>query len=863
MIEVIGFYFYMLLLSGFISLNLSVYIWVKYWTKRKIEPSRIFSVILFAVCIWAFGNALAVIGSDNSMIYFWEQFKYIGIVIIPPSWAILAFQYTGRGAFLTPVKTCSLYILPIIFVIITFTDSYHHLFWEKMEYVSFGTYTITATVHGICWWFMWAYSYFFILIGMIYLLNGFLNTRYIYQKQALILLIGSFFPWIINAIYAFNLGPYTIVDFTPAAFIITGLIYAWGFSHQKLIDIPPFAKHAVFEYLDDPVFVFDMNHRLLEINPCAEKLFHLSGKDIIGKEAETVFTYQPELINLLQSYEKGPKEFVYECSDNILTFDVHVTCLSDKKKQCIGYLLALRDITERKKTENALQESEKKFRTYTEAASVAIMIYQNDKWIYANPAAERITGFSNKELLSMYFWDFIHPDYLDLIIRRGRSRQRGEAPPNQYEIKIISKSGKEKWVDLKAEKINFNEKIAVLLTANDITDRKKAEETIEKQLVAITSSIDGIAILNPNHEYTYMNQAHAKIYGYDNPDELIGKTWKTLYNEKELKRFQQTIMPRFQEEGRWRGEAVGMKKKGDDFNQEVTLTSLSDGGLICVVRDITRQKMVINELQDAHELLYTINRDLERKVKERTSQIEHLMKQKDDFINQLGHDLKTPLTPMMVLLPLLKEKTTTEKDAELFEVVIRNVFFMKDLVNKTIDLAKLNSDKIAFSIESVDLFEMTAMLVENNQVLLEKNHINVINTISKPLFVQADRLRISEVFNNLISNAAKYTSKEKGTITIAAFEDNTMVTVSVKDTGVGMTQEEIARIFDEFYKADESRHNLDSSGLGLTISKKIIEKHGGTIWAESEGKGKGSTLFFTLQKTEMTQTKVLPSINTA
>ena len=855
MIEFIEFYFYLLLLSGFISLNLAAYIWKKYGTIRKIEPAQFFSILLFAASLWSFGNALAVIGTNYSLIYFWEQFKYIGILVIPPSWAIFALQWTGRSSWLSPKKIWALYILPCFFIVLIFTDAYHHLIWEKIEFHSFGSYTLSTTVHGIGWWSIWAYSYLMILIGIIYLLNGFLNTRHIYQKQAFILLIGSFTPWVANALFSFNLSPISHIDLTPTAFIISGLAYSWGFSRLKLIDIPPFAKHAVFDYLDDPVFVFDMNHRLLEINPCAERIFHLNGKEIITKEAEIIFADQPELIKMLHAPRSGPTEFCYKTSNGKITFDVHVTCLSDKKKQCGGYLLAFRDITERKETEKALQESEKKFRTFTESASVAIMIYQDDKWIYANPAAERITGYSQDELRSMYFWDFVHPDYVNLIIKRGRERQYGKSPPNHYEFKIISKDKSEKWVDFRAEKITYNGKKAVLITALDITDRKETEKTMEKQLTAITSSIDGIAILNSQQKFEYLNESHAKIYGYDTPQELIDKSWKVLYDEKELKRFEQEIMPKFQKEGRWRGEAVGKKKDGTSFDQEITLTLLPGGELICVVRDITKQKMVINELQDAHELLFTVNKDLERKVKERTVQIERLIKQKDDFINQLGHDLKTPLTPMMVLLPILKEKAKSEKDLELFDVVIRNVFFMKDLVNKTIDLAKLNSDKIEFTMEPVNLLEMSEMIVKNNQVLFEENHITLVNNISNPIFVHADPLRINEVFNNLITNAIKYMPKDGGTIAINANEDKKTVTISIKDTGIGMTQDEINQIFDEFYKADESRHDLDSSGLGLTITKKIIEKHGGTVWAESEGKGKGSTFFFTLQKAEIVPKK--------
>ncbi|MFO8077481.1 MAG: PAS domain S-box protein, partial [Thermoplasmatota archaeon] len=759
----------------------------------------------------------------------------------------------------------------------------------------------------------------------------------------------------------------------------TGLIFAYGFTHFKLIDLLPVAKETVFNNLQDPVVVFDINKRLIELNKSAEDIFGLNGKEYIGKNAGELFHEYPDIIH---SFQQGRSQVSFEIKTNKGSpryFDVtHSKVIG--KNQIPGYVLSFRDITERKKATNALvesekqfhgifegvndavflheietgkivnanqkatemygyskeelmkmsivdltaddqpldldtftnavkrirrglqkavqwhakgksrntfwvevnptilsfkgkefllvsvrdiddkkkaeirlKESEKKFRTFTESASIAIMIYQDDKWIYANPYAEKITGYSKNELLRMHFWDFIHPEYKDLIIKRGKARQRGEEPPSRYQFKILTKQEEEKWVDFRAEKIFFSGKQAVLITASDITDRKKSAETIDKQLTAIRSSMDGVAILNERGEFEYLNDAHVSIYGYDSSEELLGKSWRLLYNDEELKRFDEEIMPEFQKHGRWNGEAVGRKKDGTLFNQEITLTALEDGGLICVVRDITRQKMVVKELQDAHDILFTLNKDLERKVEQRTAQIQQLMKQKDDFINQLGHDLKTPLTPMMVLLPMLKKKVDSEKDNELFDVVIRNVYFMKDLVNKTIDLAKLNSDKIELVFESIDLSEETKNILSNNQVLFDEKNIAVHNHINQSIFVEADQLRLNEVLNNLITNAVKYSAKEGGEISLFAEEENEKVIVSIKDNGIGMTQDQINHIFDGFYKADESRHDLDSSGLGLTITKKIIKKHGGKIWAESNGPGKGTTFYFTLKKAEKKQ----------
>jgi len=104
-----------------------------------------------------------------------------------------------------------------------------------------------------------------------------------------------------------------------------------------------------------------------------------------------------------------------------------------------------------------------------------------------------------------------------------------------------------------------------------------------------------------------------------------------------------------------------------------------------------------------------------------------------------------------------------------------------------------------------------------------------------------------EVLSNIITNAVKYTPEKGGKIIINALKENDIITVSIKDTGIGMTKEQLDKIFDEFYKVDKTKDEMHSSGLGLSITKQIILKHGGKIWVESLGKGKGSIFFFTLK----------------
>jgi PAS domain S-box-containing protein len=260
-----------------------------------------------------------------------------------------------------------------------------------------------------------------------------------------------------------------------------------------------------------------------------------------------------------------------------------------------------------------------------------------------------------------------------------------------------------------------------------------------------------------------------------------------------------------------------------------------------------RELQTINvELNVTKNQLAFLNKDLESKVKERTAEVEALLKQKDDFITQLGHDLKTPLTPLNTLIPLIKQREHDPKLLELLDICINNVNFMRNLVKKTLELAQLNSKSSFLRIEDILLYdEVNEVLQAKKTLFLEKN-ISIDNNISRQLIVQADSIQIKELFDNIIVNAVKYSAPLENHITIDATDEGGQVVVSIQDHGIGLTNEQLEHLFHEFYKADMSRHDLDSTGLGLSICKRIVEKHGGKIWAESPGLGRGSTFYFTL-----------------
>ena len=236
-------------------------------------------------------------------------------------------------------------------------------------------------------------------------------------------------------------------------------------------------------------------------------------------------------------------------------------------------------------------------------------------------------------------------------------------------------------------------------------------------------------------------------------------------------------------------------------------------------------------------------------LKKLKAHLEKHIKQKDEFITQLGHDLKTPLVPLVTLTPILKHHTDGKSDTlEMIEVIEKSTNRIKNMVDKTLQLAKLNSQYITFEITEMNLHNNIKNAIKFNQFLFNENNIEVINKVDEELLVQSDKKQLYEIFKNLFTNAVKYSKDNKGCIIInSKLGDDNEIIISVKDDGIGISSEQQEFVFDEFFKTDESRHDLNSSGLGLSIIKRIVEYQGGRIWVESEGLGKGSTFYFTLK----------------
>jgi len=399
----------------------------------------------------------------------------------------------------------------------------------------------------------------------------------------------------------------------------------------------------------------------------------------------------------------------------------------------------------------------------------------------------------------------------------------------------------------------------------------------KKDLFSDVSDI--IFQVSPKGRITYINSAVEKIADYTSSS-LIGEKfskiipkndWKKIHNQffsgfkkknimdRELNSFESCIITSTDKKVpveingkliRYNVEVMGRKNEVriQGSIRDITERLAAEEERIRNARKIEEMNIKLQatnkDLKTAQKELKILNQDLEEKVEERTKEIQQLLKNKIEFIGQLGHDLKSPLTPLIGLLPTLQEKTKDPELKELVEVINRNVYYIRDIVVKTLKLERLSSTNLELYLKPFNLYDLIENFISNSSYITKERNLKIKNNINKNLFVKVDQVEFSELIENLFINAVKFTP-DGGSIVFNAIKDKDgFIKININDTGKGLTQDQIDKVFEDFYKVDPSRHELDSSGLGLSICKKIVEKHGGDIWAESPGVDQGCTFNF-------------------
>jgi PAS domain S-box-containing protein len=531
-----------------------------------------------------------------------------------------------------------------------------------------------------------------------------------------------------------------------------------------------------------------------------------------------------EVIGLKSAWIRKDKTVVYISESS--------KAIRDSNGKTLYYDGTVEDITERKRVEEAILESEAKYRTMVTQSPNGIFIMDlSGSFLSVNKAMCDFLKYSEEEILSMKIGDIVPQEYLSLYKNRMATLLKGESQKEAAEYAVKGKDGIVQFIEVVSAPYYKNKEIiGIQVNSRDITERKRAEEKITFLAHSLKSINECVCITDMEDKFIFVNESFLKTYGYDE-NELIGKYMtivRSLNNSPELVK---EILPATLKGG-WQGELWNKRKDGSEFLIFLSTTIINDKegnpiGLIGVATDITERKRTEKELINAKE------------------KAEESDKLKSEFLAQMSHEIRTPINAIVGNVDYLNESFGKKMDSDAREC-FEGIELASKRIIRTVDLvlnaAELQTSSYKQHFVKVDLnSEILNKLYQEHQLSAKKKGLEFIYTCTeKDTYVIADEYSITQIFANLIDNAIKYTKKGKVEILLGKNKTNNII-VEVKDTGIGISKEFLPRIFEVFAQEEHGySRSFDGNGLGLTLVKKYCELNKIIMEVDSE-KNIGST----------------------
>lgn len=489
--------------------------------------------------------------------------------------------------------------------------------------------------------------------------------------------------------------------------------------------------------------------------------------------------------------------------------------------------------------------SKENFRRYNilfdQKAAGVILVNPQGKLHKVNQAYCDITGYAEDELIGKHFKSITHPD--DMTIGDFEFDQLKKGIINNFTIekRYIQKNGNIVWVNINvsptwefSETPNFA--ISIIL---DISERKHAEikvQNSEKKYKNLVENLNiGYFISSAEGKFIFVNDAVVKIAGFDSVEDFLQLPAQKLYADAGDR---ECIIQSLQQTGTVKNKVVrSVKKDGSTYWISLNMVMLRDSK--------NKPDQLIGFIEDVSEKIKTENEIL--KAKEKAEESDRL---KSSFLANMSHEIRTPMNAIMGFSELLEDDDLPAEKRQSFIKTIRSRSLdLLNIINDILDISKIESGGLKLypvnGFIHIMLEELLAYYnTKNNDLFNKPIQFIVVNNLSiEQNMVYCDFARLKQILNNLIENAFKFT--KSGTIEIGCNKDNDTLIFYVKDTGIGIPKEKQTIIFDRFRQADEllESRKFGGSGLGLSISKGLIELMNGTIWLESE-KNMGSVFYF-------------------
>jgi PAS domain S-box-containing protein len=588
---------------------------------------------------------------------------------------------------------------------------------------------------------------------------------------------------------------------------------------------------------DYAIFLLTPDGHIATWNIGAERIKGYSAKEAIGQHFSVFYTQDardrawPEE-ELRRAAELGRFEdegWRIRKDGTRFWANVIITALRSPAGELIGYSKITRDLTERRKHEETLRRSEETFRMLVESVEdYAIFMLDPEGVVTSwNAGAQRIKGYSASEIIGQHFSVF----YRKVDVLRGWP---------QYELLTAAKTGRFEDEGWRVRKDGSLLWANVLITAvfdptgalrgyskitRDLTERRRREQQLRESEENFRLMVEGVKdhaifLLDPDGVVLSWNAGAERMHGFS-ADEVIGRSAGIFHTDEDnAANKPQTELAIARSTGSSEDVGWRMRRDGTRFWADVTITALRDRdglprGFAQVTRDLSERRRV-QELETEGQRI-------------------------NEFIAMLAHELRNPLAPIGNAVGLLERLGTTPELDWCAKMIDRQVKHLARLVDDLLDVSRITSGKIQVRREPLELGALLSSALESvRPIVADAGHALEVSLPQDPIWVVGDPTRLTQVIVNLVTNAAKYTP-HGGLVRVWLEQRGPMAHLHVVDNGVGMSKQLIDAAFDLFVQGDRT---LDRSqgglGIGLTLVKRIVQLHGGSVTATSAGAGLGT-----------------------
>jgi PAS domain S-box-containing protein len=608
------------------------------------------------------------------------------------------------------------------------------------------------------------------------------------------------------------------------------------------------AERAVFAANALPALLayVDTNVRYVWVNGGYRRWFHRPLESIIGRHvsevlgAATWVIVRPYVERALAGEEVAfDNRLVYD--DKVRDVRVSYVPHRDDGGRVQGFVVMVSDISDMKAVEAALRRSERLLEQAQAAAHVGSWELTCDESLEEIPGSSlwsaetyRILGYPPGTPASRAtFRERVHPADLEELVRIVRALKYGEPRETEYRIARPDGSVRVVHVWLHSERGDDHQTTRLFGTCQDITERKEAEleaRRAREQLELVVDSTPAfIARYDRERRLVWANSSYAARFG-KKPEELIGVDFDEVVGEQASDVFD----PYFTRV--LAGESIQLElevpyRTGSRFVQLIAAPTLDRAGIVdgavAVLSDLTHRRVLEQERERA------------------LAELQEAGRHKDEFLAMLAHELRNPLAPILNGVAVLERLGPAQEElAKQHHTIIgRQAHHMKSLLDELLDVSRVSLGKVELRKERVDLnFLLEQALEITRPTIVEKKHALSLTLAPQPLMLEGDPTRLIQVFANLIDNAAKYTPAG-GRVTVTSAAGDGEAVVSVRDNGAGMTPQLLTRAFDLFFQEARSLDRAQGGlGIGLTLVRAMVNMHGGSVSAFSEGPGRGSEL---------------------